>query len=69
VIGEVPAAYPPELLTKEQVAYLLSISMREVGYLLAEGKLTRVADGGKRIKIRLTDVRAYIESLPEKAAA
>lgn len=62
-------AFPPELLTKKHVAYLLSISDREVAYLVAEKKLTPVADGGKWTKFRLSDVRDYIRSLPERASA
>lgn len=61
-------AYPPELLTKKHVAYLLSTSEWGVSQLVNQGKLTPVADGGKWIKFRLDDVRAYIKSLPERAA-
>lgn len=59
--------YPPELLTKRQVAYLLSTSEWGVGDLVHKGMLTPVVDGGKWVKFRLTDVRAYIAGLPERA--
>ncbi|MEO5920460.1 MAG: hypothetical protein ABIQ01_04880 [Pseudolysinimonas sp.] len=58
-------AFPPELLTKKHVAYLLSTSEWGVGELVRLGKLTPVKDGGKWMKFRLVDVRAYIASLPE----
>lgn len=61
--------YPPELLTKKHVAYLLSCSERDVNYLLAQHLLVKVDDGGKWVKIRLTDVRSYIASLKEKESA
>lgn len=57
----------PELLTKQQVAYLLSTSEWGVRQLVRQNKLTEVDDGGKWTKFRLEDVRAYIKSLPEKA--
>ena len=62
------AAYPPELLTKKHVAYLLSTSEWGVGDLVKQKKLTPVNDGGKWMKFRLEDVREYIKSLPERAA-
>lgn len=62
-------SFPPELLTKKHVAYLLSISDREVAYLVTEGKLTPVVDGGKWTKFRLEDVRDYIRTLPERVTA
>jgi len=58
--------YPPELLTKKHVAYLLSVSDREVNTLMSENKLTPVDDGGKWVKFRLEDVRAYIKNLPDR---
>lgn len=58
-------AFPPELLKKEHVAYLLSTSKWGVEQLVREGKLTPVKDGGKWAKFRLEDVRAYIRALPE----
>jgi len=62
-------AYPPELLTKKHVAYMLSISERGVNELMTVKKLVPVDDGGKWIKFRLEDVRAYIKSLPERRTA
>lgn len=62
-------AYPPELLTKKHVAYMLSISERGVNELMTVKKLVPVDDGGKWIKFRLDDVRAYIKSLPERRTA
>lgn len=59
-------SFPPELLTKKHVAYLLSISDREVNYLISEKKLTPIDDGGKWLKFRLEDVRSYVRRLPEK---
>lgn len=67
--GGLPVAYPPELLTITQAAYILSTSERGIASLLHDGKLTRVNDGGKWVKIRLSNVREYIDSLPEKDAA
>lgn len=66
--GEV-LAFPPELLTKKQAAYLLSTSEWGVGDLVRRQKLTPVNDGGKWVKFRLTDVREYIANLPEKKPA
>lgn len=56
-------AFPPELLTKEQVAYLLSTSEWGVGQLVKQKKLTALNDGGKFMKFDLAGVRAYIRSL------
>lgn len=61
-------AFPPELLTKKHVAYLLSTSEWGVGDLVKKGHLTPVKDGGKWMKFRLFDVRAYIATLPEDLA-
>lgn len=61
--------FPPELLTKKQVAYLLNTSEWGVEQLVKAGELTRVDDGGKWVKFRLDDVRAYIKRLPEKQSA
>lgn len=62
-------AFPPELLTKKHVAYMLSISERGVNELMTVKKLVPVDDGGKWIKFRLTDVRVYIAGLPERERA
>jgi hypothetical protein len=59
-------AYPPELLTKKHVAYMLSTSEWGVSDLVRQKKLIPVEDGGKWLKFRLTDVRDYIARLPEK---
>jgi hypothetical protein len=59
-------AFPPELLTKKQVAYMLSTSEWGVTDLVKKEKLIAVDDGGKWNKFRLSDVRDYINSLPEK---
>lgn len=63
--GEV-LAFPPELLTRKHVAYLLSTSEWGVSQLVRDQKLTPVDDGGKWQKFRLDDVREYIRALPEK---
>lgn len=59
-------SFPPELLTKKHVAYLLSTSEWGVGELVKKKELVPVEDGGKWQKFRLEDVRAYIKRLPEK---
>lgn len=59
-------AFPPELLTKKLVAYMLSTSEWGVEELMRQKKLIPVDDGGKFKKFRLTDVRAYIKGLPER---
>jgi hypothetical protein len=59
-------SYPPELLTKKQVAYLLSKEERAVMALVTEKKLTIYNDGGRALKFKLEEVRAYINSLPER---
>jgi hypothetical protein len=59
-------AFPPELLTKKLVAYMLSTSEWGVGDLVRKNKLVPVVDGGKWMKFRLEDVRAYVRSLPER---
>lgn len=56
--------FPPELLTRKHVAYLLSTSEWGVSQLVRENKLTPVKDGGKWQKFTLVDVRDYIGSLP-----
>ena len=61
--------YPPELLNKKQVAYMLSTSEWGVMNLVGQKLLVCVNDGGKWKKFRLTDVRAYIAGLPEVVAA
>lgn len=58
-------SFPPELLLKKHVAYLLSTSEWGVAQLVRENKLTPVNDGGKWLKFRLEDVRDYISRLPE----
>jgi hypothetical protein len=62
-------AFPPELLDKKTVAYMLSTSEWGVGQLIREKKLTPINDGGKFIKFRLGNVREYIASLPERTTA
>jgi hypothetical protein len=62
-------SFPPELLTKKHVAYLLSVSDREVNTLMSENKLSPVDDGGKWKKFRLEDVRLYIKNLPDEIPA
>lgn len=57
--------YPPLLLTKSDVAYLLSDSERKVIELAKKGDLTRVDDGGKWTKFRLHDVEEYVAGLSE----
>jgi len=59
-------AFPPELVTKKITAYMLSTSEWGVGELVRLNKLTPVKDGGKWMKFRLTNIREYIESLPER---
>jgi hypothetical protein len=59
-------SFPPELLLKKHVAYLLSTSEWGVSQLVREKKLTPVEDGGKWVKFRLEDVREYIRRLPER---
>lgn len=58
--------FPPELLTRKQVAYMLSTSEWGVSRLVRLNKLTPVDDGGKWQKFRLEDVREYVRSLPAK---
>ncbi|ARC56034.1 hypothetical protein AS850_02965 [Frondihabitans sp. 762G35] len=58
--------FPPELLTKKLVAYMLSTSEWGVGELVRQSKIVPVDDGGKWQKFRLDDIRDYIKSLPEK---
>ena len=59
-------AFPPELLNKKTVAYMLSTSEWGVGELVRLNKLTPVVDGGKWMKFRLSNIREYIASLPER---
>jgi excisionase family DNA binding protein len=58
--------FPPELITKGAVAYLMSVSERKVAELVAQNKLTVINDGGRALKFRRDDVLAYINSLPER---
>jgi hypothetical protein len=51
-------SFPPELLTKKHVAYMLSTSDLGVSDLVRRKKLIPVEDGGKWLKFRLSDVRA-----------
>lgn len=57
--------YPPELLTKKLVAYMLSTSESGVIDLVKQKKLIPVDDGGKWLKFKLQDVRDYVKTLPE----
>jgi len=59
--------FPPDLLTKKMVAYLLSISEREVNVLMDHKEITPLDDGGRYIKFHLEDVRAYAKRIPERA--
>lgn len=59
-------SYPPELLTKAAVAYLLSDSERKVATLVAQNKLTVIDDGGRALKFRRDDVLEYINGLKER---
>jgi hypothetical protein len=59
-------AFPPELLNKKTTAYMLSTSEWGVGELVRLNKLTPIVDGGKWMKFRLSNVREYIDSLPER---
>lgn len=58
--------FPPKLLDKAAVAYMLSDSERKVATLVAQNKLTVINDGGRALKFRLEDVLEYIEKLPER---
>ena len=59
-------AFPPELCNRRIAAYLLSTSESGVRELARLNKLPQVVDGGKWAKYRLTDIRSYIASLPER---
>lgn len=59
-------SFPPELLLKKHVAYMLSTSEWGVGQLVREKKLIPVDDGGKWQKFKLGEVRSYIDSLKPK---
>lgn len=60
--------YPPALQTREQAAYYLSMSLREIDDLRAQGKLIPVGTE-KRVKFRKTELDRYIENLPERDTA
>lgn len=63
-------AYLPLLMTKKQVAYLLSTSVWHVEELTKKGHLIALDDGGRAVKYSEADVREFIarhvkERLPE----
>jgi excisionase family DNA binding protein len=53
-------AYLPLLMTKKQVAYLLSTSVWTVEDLTRKGHLIALTDGGRAVKYSSQDVLAYI---------
>lgn len=57
--------FPPALMTRELAAYYLSMSLREVDDLRAQGHLIPSGDG-KRIKFTKAELDRYIDSLPER---
>lgn len=59
-------AFPPELLNRKTVAYMLSTSEWGVKELVRQNKISEINDGGKWAKYRLDDIRAYIKTLPER---
>jgi hypothetical protein len=56
----------PLLLTKKQVAYLLSGSIWDVEELTRRSVLIAYDDGGKSNKYKTSDVLGYVASLREK---
>lgn len=59
--------YPPALHTREQAAYYLSMSLREVDELRKTGDLIPVGDT-KRVKFTKEELDRYVASLPERDA-
>ena len=53
-------AYLPLLMTKKQVAYLLSTSVWTVEDLTRKGHLIALTDGGRSVKYSSQDVLGYI---------
>lgn len=60
--------FPPALMTREQAAYYLSMSLRDIDLLRQQGHLTPVGDS-KRVKFPKTDLDAYADGLPERRSA
>lgn len=59
-----PTHYPPALMDREQAAYYLAISPRELDYLVAERKIPRVVHRlNGHPKFKREDLERYIEEL------
>lgn len=59
--------FAPALFTRELAAYYLSMSLREVDDLRAQGHLIPTG-GGKRVKFAKAELDRYVDSLPERDA-
>lgn len=57
--------FPPALFTRELAAYYLSMSLRDVDELRAQGHLIPVGDS-KRVKFAKADLDRYVDTLPER---
>jgi excisionase family DNA binding protein len=57
----------PQLLTVEQVATVLQVSTRHVENLIAQGKIRKVPNLGRSVRIAPTDVLAFISAAQTSA--
>jgi excisionase family DNA binding protein len=51
---------PSQLITRRQAASLLSIHLRTVDHLLAQGKLPFIKKSRKFVRIKMKDILAFI---------
>lgn len=58
--------FPPALMTREQAAYYLSMSLRDLDELRIQKHLIPVGDS-KRVKYRKADLDEYVDGLPERS--
>lgn len=58
-------SFPPTLMSRDQAAYYLSMSTRELDRLRQTGELIPVSSG-KNVRYRKSELDAYADRLPER---
>lgn len=58
-------AFPPQLLTRKEVAELLSISLRHLDTLVASGEIVPVRIG-RSVRFRPKSIKDFIEEAAEE---
>jgi len=60
--------FAPVLMTRETAAYYIDGSLRDLDRLREQKKKITPVGEGRRVKYRKSELDAWIESLPERAA-